>query len=235
MNSRHPLLELTLVRFREFVREPEAIFWVFVFPILLAAGLGLAFRNRPAEVLKVAATGPALVRALRLEKRLDVRPLNPSLAVEALRQGKVALVVETAPSGVTYRFDDTNPDGRAARQLANDAIESAAGRSNPVPAVDRLMREPGSRYIDFLIPGLLGMNMMGSAGKNCSSGWWPRPCRAITICFRSSFRACSCWWWKWAWWPASACWCSAYRCAARWPVSGRCASRARWHSVRWAC
>jgi ABC-type multidrug transport system permease subunit len=163
MNSRHPLLELTLVRFREFVREPEAIFWVFVFPILLAAGLGLAFRNRPAEVLKVAATGPALVRALRLEKRLDVRPLNPSLAVEALRQGKVALVVETAPSGVTYRFDDTNPDGRAARQLANDAIESAAGRSNPVPAVDRLMREPGSRYIDFLIPGLLGMNMMGSA------------------------------------------------------------------------
>ena len=163
MNSRHPLLELTLVRFREFVREPEAIFWVFVFPILLAAGLGLAFRNRPAEVLKVAATDPGLVRALRLEKRLDVRSLNPSLAVEALRQGKVALVVETAPSGVTYRFDDTNPDGRAARQLADDAIQRAAGRSNPVPAVDRFMREPGSRYIDFLIPGLLGMNMMGSA------------------------------------------------------------------------
>jgi len=163
MNSRHPLVELTLVRFREFVREPEAIFWVFVFPILLAAGLGLAFRNQPAQVVKIAATGPELVRALRQEKRLDVRLLDPGPAIELLRQGKVALVVEDAPSGVIYRFDDTNPDGRTARQLADNAIQRAAGRSNPVATADRFMREPGSRYIDFLIPGLLGMNMMGSA------------------------------------------------------------------------
>ena len=156
-------MELTLVRFREFVREPEAIFWVFVFPILLAAGLGLAFRNQPAQVVKIAATGPELVRALRQEKRLDVRLLDPGPAIELLRQGKVALVVEDAPSGVIYRFDDTNPDGRTARQLADNAIQRAAGRSNPVATADRFMREPGSRYIDFLIPGLLGMNMMGSA------------------------------------------------------------------------
>jgi ABC-type multidrug transport system permease subunit len=163
MNRRHPLVELTLVRFREFVREPEAIFWVFVFPILLAAGLGLAFRNQPAQVLKIAATRPDLVRALRQEKRLDVRLLDPGPAIELLRQGKVALVAEDAPSGVIYRFDDTNPDGRTARQLADNAIQRAAGRSNPVATADRFMREPGSRYIDFLIPGLLGMNMMGSA------------------------------------------------------------------------
>ena len=163
MNSPHPLVELTLVRFREFVREPEAIFWVFVFPVLLAAGLGLAFRNRPAEVLKVAATTPELTRALRREKGLDARSLEPAPALEALRQGKVALVVEAAPAGVVYRFDDTNPDGRTARLLADDAIQRAAGRSSPVAIQDRLMREPGSRYIDFLIPGLLGMNMMGSA------------------------------------------------------------------------
>jgi len=156
-------VELTLVRFREFVREPEAIFWVFVFPILLAAGLGLAFRNQPAQVLKIAATRPDLVRALRQEKRLDVRLLDPGPAIELLRQGKVALVAEDAPSGVIYRFDDTNPDGRTARQLADNAIQRAAGRSNPVATADRFMREPGSRYIDFLIPGLLGMNMMGSA------------------------------------------------------------------------
>jgi ABC-2 type transport system permease protein len=163
MNSRHPLLELTLVRFREFVREPEAIFWVFVFPVLLAAGLGLAFRNRPADVLKIAATNPDLIGALRQEKQLDVRRLSPGSAIDALRQGKVALMVEGTPSAVTYRFDDTNPDGRAARQLADNAIQRAAGRSNPVTTADRIMREPGSRYIDFLIPGLLGMNMMGSA------------------------------------------------------------------------
>ena len=163
MNSRHPLVELTLVRFREFVREPEAIFWVFVFPILLAAGLGLAFRNRPADVLKIAATCQELVRATRQEKQLDVRALDSRAAIEALRQGKVALVVEDRAGGVTYRFDDTNPDGRAARQLADNAIQRAAGRSNPVATADKPMREAGSRYIDFLIPGLLGMNMMGSA------------------------------------------------------------------------
>jgi ABC-type multidrug transport system permease subunit len=162
MNNPHPLWELTLVRFREFIREPEAIFWVFIFPILLASGLGLAFRNRPADVLKIAA-GPELVQVLRAEKQLDVRALAPGPAIEALRQGKVALAVERTATGVTYRFDDTNPDGRAARQLADGAIQKAGGRSNPVTVHDQIMREPGSRYIDFLIPGLLGMNMMGSA------------------------------------------------------------------------
>ena len=53
-----PLAQLTLVRFLEFIREPEALFWVFVFPILLAAWLGLAFRNRPPEVLGIAAVTP---------------------------------------------------------------------------------------------------------------------------------------------------------------------------------
>jgi ABC-type multidrug transport system permease subunit len=47
--------------------------------------------------------------------------------------------------------------------LADGAIQRAAGRADPVPSSDRLMREPGSRYIDFLVPGLLGMNLMGSA------------------------------------------------------------------------
>jgi hypothetical protein len=63
--ANHPLAQLTLVRFREFWREPEAMFWVFIFPILLAAGLGLAFRNRPPDVLKIAAVTPELARSLR--------------------------------------------------------------------------------------------------------------------------------------------------------------------------
>src|SRR5271163_2356375 len=67
----HPLVQLTGVRFLEFLREPEAMFWVFIFPILLAAGLGIAFRNRPAEVLKVATVTPELARSLRQEKLLD--------------------------------------------------------------------------------------------------------------------------------------------------------------------
>ncbi len=167
--TEHPLAQLTLVRFLEFVREPEALFWVFVFPILLAAGLGLAFRNRPADVLKIAAVTPQLAQALRAEKGLDVARMHAAAAQEALRTGKVALVVEPADAsgggagGVAYRYDDTNPEGRTARLLAYGAIERAAGRVDPVPASDRFLRDPGSRYIDFLIPGLLGMNLMGSA------------------------------------------------------------------------
>jgi ABC-type multidrug transport system permease subunit len=168
MNSRrwadHPLAQLTLVRFREFWREPEAIFWVFVFPILLAAGLGLAFRNRPPEAIGIAAVTPELARSLRQEKLLDVEQLSAPAAEEALRTGKVALFAAPSPGGaVVYRYDDTNPEGRTARMLADRAIQRAAGRVDPVPSSDRLMREPGSRYIDFLSPGLLGMNLMGSA------------------------------------------------------------------------
>src|SRR5450755_5091548 len=86
----HPLIQLTLVRFREFLREPEAVFWVFIFPILLAAGLGIAFRNRPAEVLKVAAVTPAVARALRQESLLDTAQLSATQARLALRQGRIA-------------------------------------------------------------------------------------------------------------------------------------------------
>lgn len=162
--SNHPLAQLTLVRFREFTREPEAIFWVFIFPILLAAGLGLAFRNRPADVLKIAADSPALAQSLRAEKLLDVQEMTPTAGAGALRTGKVALLAEPGTGGaVVYRYDDTNPEARTARMLADRAIQRAAGRADPVAASDQLMREPGSRYIDFLIPGLLGMNLMGSA------------------------------------------------------------------------
>jgi ABC-type polysaccharide/polyol phosphate export permease len=160
----HPLVQLTLVRFLEFVREPEALFWVFVFPLLLAAGLGIAFRNRPAEVLKIAVAAPELAQSLRQEKLLDVQQMNVEAAQEALRTGKVALLAVPGPGGtVEYRYDDTNPEGRAARLLADRAIQKAAGRVDPVATSDVWMREPGSRYIDFLIPGLLGMNLMGSA------------------------------------------------------------------------
>jgi ABC-type multidrug transport system permease subunit len=160
----HPLVQLTLVRFLEFIREPEAIFWVFAFPILLAAGLGIAFRNRPAEVLKIAVVSPALAQSLQREKLLDVQTIDESAAQEALRTGKVALIALPGAGGaVEYRYDDTNPEGRAARLLADRAIQTAAGRTDPVATRDQFMREPGSRYIDFLIPGLLGMNLMGSA------------------------------------------------------------------------
>ncbi len=161
------LVQLTLVRFREFAREPEAVFWTFIFPVLLAAGLGIAFRNQPATALKVGviagrAGTESAARALRAGGRLLPQLVAEREAGRALRTGRVVLVVIPGDAGAVYRYDETNPDGRTARLLADDALQRAAGRSDPVPSSEQKVREPGSRYIDFVIPGLLAMNLMGS-------------------------------------------------------------------------
>jgi ABC-type polysaccharide/polyol phosphate export permease len=166
--SEHPLVQLTRVRYREFFREPEAVFWVFVFPVLLAAGLGIAFRNRAPErtmvgVVQLQGGDTSLVAALRGGADLDLRVMSDSAAQEALRTGDVALVaVASTNGGVEYRYDDTRPESRTARLLVDDALQRAEGRRDPVQVGDRLVRERGARYIDFLVPGLLGMNLMGS-------------------------------------------------------------------------
>jgi ABC-2 type transport system permease protein len=160
----HPLVQLTLVRIREFTREPEAVFWAIFFPILLAAGLGVAFRGGPGEILIVATPEAAVAASLRPDPGLDVLEMSREQALEALRNGRVALVVERGPDGAAvYRYDDTNPDGRMARMLADRAVQRGAGRTDPVAASDQLVREPGSRYIDFLVPGLVGLGIMSNA------------------------------------------------------------------------
>jgi ABC-2 type transport system permease protein len=160
------LPQLTLVRFREFIREPEAVFWTFFFPVVLAIGLGIAFRNKPADVLTVAVVGgtstaDSLAARLGRSSGLRVRVLADSAAAHALRTGEVALVAASSAAGaVEYAFDDTRPEGRSARFLVDDVVQREAGRRDPVTASERKVREKGSRYIDFVIPGLLGMNIM---------------------------------------------------------------------------
>ena len=157
------LAQLTLVRFREFIGEPEAVFWGLFFPILITAGHGIAFRSGPAEVLKVATSSPAIAEALRQEPSLDVAVLDEPAAAQQLRVGKVALLAEAGPEGaVVYRYDDTNPEGRTARMFADRAVQRAAGRTDPVPASDAIVREAGSRYVDFLVPGLVGLGIMSN-------------------------------------------------------------------------
>jgi ABC-type multidrug transport system permease subunit len=161
--DRSSLFQLTWTRFRLILREPEAIFWVFVFPILLAGGLGIAFRNRPADVLPVGATTPQMVQILNAGGELKAQAVSEAEGPHALATGRVVLMAVAEPSGVRYDFDETNPDGRAARRAADHALQTAAGRRDPVVSHDRLVHEVGARYIDFVVPGLLGMNLMGSA------------------------------------------------------------------------
>jgi ABC-2 type transport system permease protein len=161
------IAQLTLARFREFYREPEAVFWVFIFPILLAAGLGIAFRNRPAEASRIAivsgATNAAVVDSLKKASGIVVETLDDTAAATALRTGKVALVViPQTEGGVEYRFDDARPESRTARMVVDRVVQRAGGQEDPVPVAETKVSERGSRYIDFVVPGLLGMNLMGS-------------------------------------------------------------------------
>jgi ABC-2 type transport system permease protein len=159
----HPLIQLILVRIREFTREPEAVFWTIFFPIVLTAGLGIAFRNRPADVLQVVTPSATIAQALRQEPSLNVQELSEQAARDALRIGKAVLLVEPGVAGlIVYRYDDTNPDGRTARMLADRAVQRARGRVDPVASSDSLVREAGSRYIDFVVPGLVGLGIMSN-------------------------------------------------------------------------
>src|ERR1043166_3974110 len=160
-----PLVELTLMRIREFLREPEAIFWVFAFPILLTMALGLAFREKaPDKILGGVAEGPmAKQRAAALAKSpvLSPRIYPIEQGRETLRRGKISLLVEGDATPV-YRLDVTRPDARTARVEVDDALQTAAGRRDVMKAKEERVTEQGSRYIDFLVPGLLGMNLMGT-------------------------------------------------------------------------
>ena len=163
----YPLTQLTLVRIREFIREPEAVFWVFVFPMLMAVALGIAFRNTAPDLVQVGITGSnasALSSQLSSSKELKAVVLSPAEANEALRLGKVALIVDANDSGgnLEYRFDPTRPESRTAKLTVDEAIQRAAGRVDPHKTTDQHVTAVGSRYIDFLIPGLIGMNLMGS-------------------------------------------------------------------------
>ncbi len=164
------LWQLTLTRLRSFVREPSAVFWTFGFPILLIVALGIAFRNRPPEPADAAVeAGPGAEVTLAAlaaapPPGVAARVLPAAEARAALRTGRVAIVVRPG-SPLTYEFDPSRPESRLARLVVDEALQRAAGRRDPVPAVERRVTEPGSRYVDFLVPGLIGLNIM-------SSGMW---------------------------------------------------------------
>lgn len=165
---RHPLVELTLVRLREFLREPEALFWSFAFPVLMAVALGVAFRTQdpppiPVGVLAGEGAG-ALVERLAADPGLAPREIDAAGAERALRNGAVHLVVVPGDPP-SYRFDPTRPEPRLARLAADAALQRAAGRADAFAARELTEVPAGSRYIDWVVPGLIGLNIM-------STGLW---------------------------------------------------------------
>jgi ABC-2 type transport system permease protein len=169
-----PLGQLTLMRLREMWREPGVLFWIFGFPILISVGLGLAFRSRGPEPVMVGALPGVpsdVIEALR-KGGARVQELDEAQARLALRAGKVGLVLvpPAQPGGpIGYRFDPTRVETRLTRSTVDDLVQRASGRRDPRAVRDEPVRQRGARYIDFLIPGLIGMNLM--SGSMWGIGW----------------------------------------------------------------
>jgi ABC-type multidrug transport system permease subunit len=198
-----PLVQLVLARAREFLREPDAVFWVYVFPLFLVVALGIAFRNRPVEAFRVVVeegdSATEIVAALNAEPRFKAEVCAGEECRTRLRMGRADLLLvpcgregdspafrgesdvvsqtghlrreerdspperlpSAEPTHFEYHFDPTRPESLLARNATDDFLQRRAGRKDLVAGNDCELTEPGGRYIDFLIPGLVGMGLMG--------------------------------------------------------------------------
>jgi ABC-2 type transport system permease protein len=166
--AHHPIVELTMTRLREFVREPEALFWTFVFPIVMTLVMAMAFPSRGARPVPVGIADGEAAGSFR--QTLAKAPGIAVVAVprggeqRALREGIVhVIVVPTDPPA--YEFDAARVESYTARLVVDDALKRAAGRVDPWVAREKPVEVPGSRYVDWLIPGMVAMGIM-------SNGMW---------------------------------------------------------------
>jgi ABC-2 type transport system permease protein len=165
MNRWNELKELTRIRVLLFLRQPEAIFWVFVFPVILSAVLGFAFRSTgpaPSKIGVVSGPGAeALQATLSKAERLEIELIDAEDGRRKLRRAAIdVLVVPPAAPGQLpgLVLDPQREEGEAARLR----VLLALGETPPALPITEL-NEAGARYIDFLFPGLLGMNLMGTS------------------------------------------------------------------------
>jgi ABC-2 type transport system permease protein len=170
-----PLAQLVICRLREFYREPEAIFWVYGFPLIMTVALGIAFRNKPADKITVDIQSGPLAQKLQADLQARSKPDEREFVVaindaevcrQRLRTGKTDLVVIASElsrkPAIQYELDKTRAESRLVRSTVHEALQDAAGRKDALPTLEDIeVTEPGSRYIDFLVPGLLGMSLMG--------------------------------------------------------------------------
>jgi ABC-type multidrug transport system permease subunit len=161
--QRRVLWEVAKTTFREFWRTPEAMFWTYGFPLVMTLVLGFAFKPRPPDPLPVAVVGaPSVLAALTADPRLKAEPMTLAEADMALARGRVAAMVSGSVLEPKLRSDPVRPESELALLLVQRALRAQADPETSIRADVQNEDRPGSRYIDFLVPGLLGLNLLGS-------------------------------------------------------------------------
>jgi len=169
MTRKSPLLQLVHARVLVFLREPATLFWVFLFPVILALVLGMAFRDRPPEPPRIGVvTGIASSATLHdiyaKSARVHLAEAPAEELQRKLDKGAIDVIVGLDEAGAaTYHFDPQRAEARLARLVVDEELQRHYGRADPVTISERTEMPRGARYIDFLLPGLIAMNLMGSA------------------------------------------------------------------------
>lgn len=165
-----PFWQLTFCRLREFIREPEAIFWVYGFPLIMTLVLGIAFRDKKPDDQFIVdiEEGPHadfVERTLSTEgERFKIKRAPFAECKQRLRSCKTTLIIQNGISGkadIIYLADPVRPESSLAQKAVDDVLQKARGRQDVLKHEIAEFNEPGGRYIDFLVPGLLGMGLMG--------------------------------------------------------------------------
>jgi ABC-type multidrug transport system permease subunit len=148
---------------RDFWRTPEAVLWSYAFPLGMALVLGFAFREQPRAPIAIAVVGAegSAQAALADDPRLEVSTMDSAAADRALALGRVTVVVHDSADGARLQLDPTRPEAELAELLVRRRLQESAGRRDPLPVAVDAVDRPGARYIDFLVPGLVGLNLLG--------------------------------------------------------------------------
>lgn len=164
------LIEMSKCRLREFCREPSAVFFVIMMPIVWMILLGLAFSNPKKEHYSIGIdqklkektdlSEQHVLNALEESPYLNVIYGEIETLKSLMRKNTIALAVSSTNYGYEYLADNSNPEAIYGKRLVNDVIQSSLGRKDVIAATEKTLIMPGGRYIDFLIPGLLALSFL---------------------------------------------------------------------------
>ncbi len=168
----HSMIEQIKCRYREFRREPSAFFWVMFMPVLFMIGLGFAFSSPHFETygigyIKSSGATPwveTIEATLTKDPQVKLRTETETELQKLMMRGEIALILKIpADQNITYELDTANPEAVRAQRHVDDVLQRASGRKDSIGTTVDSIKVEGGRYVDFLIPGLLGLSIMTSS------------------------------------------------------------------------